>query len=132
MPNRMKFSFERTGTYSWAMGNSCTEDGSFFVIDPGVSSVLDCIPIWRNYGMCYISAGDRGVVGYLSKSNKDYLFVPEQAYPLIDLMTKDIQKLDDKRQSIFKTQDKNKSAEKLKQLEKIKSFIDITSPIEVH
>ena len=123
----MKFIFEETGNYSRRMGNSCDESGSFFLIEEG-QIAIDYMNIFRYYGMSHIHK--KGIEHYGIKS-RDILFVPEQAYPLIDLMINDIRKLDKDRKAIFNAQKEIETKEKEKRLEKIKSFIDISIPIEV-
>ena len=123
----MKFTFEETGNYSRRMGNSCDESGSFFLIEEGPISI-DYVDIFRYYGMCHIHK--KGIDQYGIKS-RDILFVPEQTYPLIDLMIDDIRKLNNDRKAIFNAQKEIETKEKEKRLEKIKSFIDISVPIEV-
>ena len=126
----MKLTFERTGTCSWGMGNSCDEVGSFFVIDPDMTSIMDCGPIWKHHGMFRISNDETPHPGPLHQG-KDYLFIPEQAYPLIGLMVTDIKKLEEKKRNILRARKQSESEEKNRQLEKIKSFIDISLPIEM-
>jgi hypothetical protein len=123
----MKFTFKRCGYYTWVMGNRPRdEEGSFFKVDG--SYIYDDIKIVGNYGCSFVK-GDR-IFG-TNYANETYLFVPENVYPIIETMFKELSDSNKARAKYWEKYYEERKKEQEEKLNKLRKFVDPKVPIEV-